>query len=120
MATLRDLERDGIEVIAIREYSRSVAERERQRYREAVRLDNIEDVGARDRVVGRVVKYARRITLIDPYIASSAESGHADAYVRAVAYVAELGSDSLPMWWRGASMWSSLQQVGRPARPVAS
>ena len=89
-AALCDLERDGIEVVEIREYSRSGAESQRQRYREAVRLDNIQDVAARDRVVGSAIKYTRQVSLIDPYIGAGAVGGRVDVYVSAVAYVAEL------------------------------
>lgn len=90
MAAYCDLERDGIEVIEIREYSRSATEGRRQRYREAVRLDDIQDIATRDLVVGKAIKYARRVSLIDPYMASAAVRGRADRYVGAVAYVVEL------------------------------
>ena len=90
MAVLRELEQEGIEVVEIGDYSHSKTETRRQRYREAVRLDDIEDVKVRDDFVGRAIKYARRISLIDPYIASSACKGRAEGYVSAIAYVAEL------------------------------
>ena len=90
MVVLRDLEQEGIEVVEIGDYSHSATENRRQRYREAVRLDDIEDVTVRDDVVGRAIKYARRISLIDPHIASRASQGRPEGYVRAIAYVAEL------------------------------
>ena len=86
----RGVEATG-ELIHIRDYSRSSTEKLRRGYLSAVRLDKIEGE-ERQKHIGRAVRYARRLTLVDRYFSTYTKKGSNLAqlrmYIGGVMYIA--------------------------------
>ena len=66
----------NVEVVEVRHYFESATEKKRRAYLQAVRLDSIREPERRHSFVCRIVKYARRVTLLDRYFARHAINGN--------------------------------------------
>lgn len=91
MRVAEGLSEQGIEVVDLRDYSDSCTEKARRNCLAATRLDTIERAEERDGYVGRAVKYARRVSLVDRYFsAATGRKGgrRLEKYARGAVYVA--------------------------------
>lgn len=87
-----------IEVVELKDYSECLTERRRRHYLSAARLDGGGEGDEQDGYIGRAVKYARRVSVVDRYFGLHAMQGGArlGEYVRGAAYVARQWSRHSP------------------------
>ena len=93
-------------LIHIRDYSRSSTEQLRRGYLSAVRLDKLRHE-ERQEHVGRAVRYARRVTLVDRYFSAHTKQGSSRADLRKYAK----GAMYVVRQWQAYSPYAANQQL---------
>ena len=97
--TLRGLVDETIEVCELRDYSNSDSEFKRAVWSEPQDLNNMDSMLAAS-IIGRSVKYAKKIEIVDPHIGKRARDGRQTTQLKktaeAILFVAEQWIDSSP------------------------
>lgn len=113
--SLSDLRTNGIEVCTLAEYRSSRTEVNRKEWFQELRLDTLA-TDRRQELVGRALRYATEILVVDRYVAGAAKEGWVNGrlkrFVRGMVYLAECWGEHSPYAGSGAPTIHLLSVAG--------